>query len=322
MLRRYLSLLTFALLGLASCGDMPPTPAAAPEPKDKPNALLWRPVPAPTTSPQLGRKFKKREARKVLASAAQIVRKQAQGDLHPSQRGLLTKIVEQDVLVVRGAFDSIGAVLEALRVRHHSAQPSEMYGEKARSLDRCNVVLWACGERLPTRHVKDVCLRLRRFVNKGGFLYTTDWVAANILTHAFPGRIESDGPRAYFPELILPITASPDAADHLYLRGVLTNDVHVKWWLEQASFEMKGGSSFGGLNLLEAAILRDKFNRSPVVAAVFGHGKGRVLHSLGHAFQEAGNLAGAVASQRLMLNFLLMAQFRSERRPDDGLSKQ
>jgi hypothetical protein len=42
------------------------------------------------------------------------------------------------------------------------------------------------------------------------------------------------------------------------------------------------------------------------VAATFHYGRGRVLHAVGHYYQEAGNLAGTIAAHRLALNFVLM----------------
>jgi hypothetical protein len=43
------------------------------------------------------------------------------------------------------------------------------------------------------------------------------------------------------------------------------------------------------------------------VAVTFKHGKGRVVHALGHMYQKEGNLRGAYAMQRLLLNFLYQA---------------
>ena len=64
--------------------------------------------------------------------------------------------------------------------------------------------------------------------------------------------------------------------------------------------------------LIESPALRDQFNRSPAVAATFHYGRGRVLHTMGHYYQEAGNLAGTIAGHRLALNFIL-EKMKSER---------
>ena len=46
---------------------------------------------------------------------------------------------------------------------------------------------------------------------------------------------------------------------------------------------------------------------SGIVAVTFPHGRGRVVHVLGHFFQKEGNLRGTVAMQRILLNFLYQA---------------
>jgi hypothetical protein len=61
-------------------------------------------------------------------------------------------------------------------------------------------------------------------------------------------------------------------------------------------------------------MLRDTFNRSPAVAATFHYGRGRVLHTMGHYYQEAGNLAGTISAHRLALNFVLM-RLDQDRKP-------
>ena len=38
-----------------------------------------------------------------------------------------------------------------------------------------------------------------------------------------------------------------------------------------------------------------------------GSGRGRVLHMLGHFYQQEGNLKGTFSAQRLIANFLLAA---------------
>jgi hypothetical protein len=66
--------------------------------------------------------------------------------------------------------------------------------------------------------------------------------------------------------------------------------------------------------LIECPMLSDTFNRSSAVAATFHYGRGRVLHTMGHYFQEAGNLVGTMAAHRLALNFVLM-RLDQDRKP-------
>ena len=57
--------------------------------------------------------------------------------------------------------------------------------------------------------------------------------------------------------------------------------------------------------LLEAPMLASAAHRkSKVIAATFAAGRGRVLHVMGHAWQEKTDLDGTVGMQRLALNFV------------------
>ena len=82
--------------------------------------------------------------------------------------------------------------------------------------------------------------------------------------------------------------------------------VQARWWLEQASFDIEPLRKRRSTVLIESPDLEDLFGRNPAVAVTFKYGRGRVLHVMGHYYQEAGNLAGTVSAQRLALNFVLM----------------
>jgi hypothetical protein len=43
------------------------------------------------------------------------------------------------------------------------------------------------------------------------------------------------------------------------------------------------------------------------VAVTFPYGEGRVLHLLGHVFQQEGNLRGTLLVHRIVVNFLAAA---------------
>ena len=58
--------------------------------------------------------------------------------------------------------------------------------------------------------------------------------------------------------------------------------------------------------LIESPISRTCTVATPRWPSTFQYGRGRVLHVMGHYYQEAGNLAGTVSAHRLALNFVLM----------------
>ncbi|MDA1195704.1 MAG: FHA domain-containing protein [Planctomycetota bacterium] len=286
-------------------GLMPSLSTAARRTKARANKVL---------ATSAARVFSKGGAGQGNQDAADIVR----GQLGRGRRGngaKLEDLDENDILVVAGSFDHIERVLDALRLKYVKVAPWSLSGERDEDFRSYKVVFWNCGESLGQRRMASIGTNLQRFVRDGGYLFTTDWGVSNVLPHAFPGYIRTNGNRAHLPEMVLHIEPHQGAQDHPLLEGVFTAGVQGKWWLEQASFDMSIGRTDAVEMLIDCPALRDQFNRSPGVAATFHYGRGRVLHAMGHYFQEAGNIAGTISSHRLALNFVLMRLDQDRKAP-------
>lgn len=80
-----------------------------------------------------------------------------------------------------------------------------------------------------------------------------------------------------------------------------------RWWLEQASFDVDVLRRDAVEVLAEApALARQPKARGTAIALTFAVGRGRVLHVVGHYYQQKGNVSGAMGAQRLPLNFVRM----------------
>jgi len=248
--------------------------------------------------------FTEGDARSATEKAANYVRAEL-GRGTGREGDPLERLVRGDLLVVRGTFDHVGKVLEALRLPYLSVPARSMTLSDAPDLSRHKIVFWNCGESLPEEQQRIATRRIREFVKGGGFLFTTDWSVGNLLEHAFPGYLDTHGPRSPLPETVIDIAPGPGRADHPLLRGVFLSGVQGRWWLEQASYDVLPTRSDVTV-LIESRDLEKVYHRSPAVAVTFAYGRGRVLHVVGHYYQEAGNLAGTISAQRLALNFVLM----------------
>ncbi|MDJ0522131.1 MAG: hypothetical protein QNJ90_08670 [Planctomycetota bacterium] len=226
----------------------------------------------------------------------------------------LDDLDEDDILVVAGSFDHIHRVLDALRIKYVRKAPWSLLAPKVEDFSTYKAVFWNCGESLGRRRMATIGAKLKEFVRSGGYLFTTDWGVANVLPYAFKGYITTNGNRAHLPEMVLPIEPARGAKNHPLLEGVFHAGVQGKWWLEQASFDMAVGRKDAVTILIDCPMLADTFNRSSAVAATFHYGRGRVLHTMGHYFQEAGNLAGTMSAHRLALNFVLMRLAQDRKR--------
>lgn len=254
---------------------------------------------------ELKREFTKGAAGTSNQRSAEVVRA-GLGRGRFGKGAQLEQLEREDVLVVDGSFDHIERVLDMLQIEYVKKSTWFLSTPKPEDFKGFKVVFWNCGERLGPRHIKGVARRLREFVRSGGYLFTTDWAVAHIVNVAFEGYLKTAAGRTHLPEMTLPIEAAESAEGHPLLEGVFLPGVRGKWWLEQASFDVRIGKKDKVTVLIECPMLRDTFNRSPIVAATFSYGRGRVLHTMGHYYQEAGNLAGTISAHRLALNFVLM----------------
>ncbi len=217
----------------------------------------------------------------------------------------LDSLARADLLVVDGAFDKVGKVLYTLQLPFLRVSPVALSLPKAPDLSQHKVIFWNCGESLPPDRRKLATRRLRAFVKDGGYLFTTDWSVSNVILEAFPGFLDTSGPRAPLSECVIDIHPARGQKLHPLLKGVFPRGAQGRWWLEQASFDVKILKPSAVTSLIESTELKELYGRSPVVAATFPYGHGRVLHVMGHYYQEEGNLAGTISAQRLALNFIL-----------------
>jgi hypothetical protein len=81
----------------------------------------------------------------------------------------------------------------------------------------------------------------------------------------------------------------------------------ITWWLENSSFDVQVPDRSKVEVLVEApSLAKPPHERQPWVAATFSVGRGRVLHVMGHYFQQKGTVSGAAGAHRIALNFVRM----------------
>ena len=271
------------------------------------------PPPAPPSSDEVvyeGEHLAQDARRRAAARVKDSVQKGG-GALGRALKGLRT----EDILVVRGSFDHMEAVLEELNIPFTLRSPFELATDY--DFSKHKLIFWNCGDWvLPPRFREPVLRAVREFVQAGGYLFTTDWAVGTILAPAFPGYLDTSGGRRTLEELVLDVRPAAGAANHLLLDGVFDTSAQAKWWLESASFDVIVRDPAKVEVLVEAPRLAERpLGRSPVIAATFTYGRGRVLHVMGHYDQQKGNLAGTVGVQRLPLNFVRMRLDRDAASP-------
>jgi hypothetical protein len=219
----------------------------------------------------------------------------------------LAHLKADDVLVVQGEYDHHEHVLRDLQIPYRTMGHYEPRFVSGEALRRPRFVFWNCGNDPPRRVLDRIAPHLRAFVERGGYLFTSDWVLAHVLGRTFGDLVGTHGTSTALPEMVVDIRPGPGKASHPLLEGVFHAGVQGRWWLEARSVDCVVKKPDAVEVLVESPELATRHGVASAVAVTFTHGSGRVLHVVGHYDQEEGNLAGVVAAQRLALNFLLMS---------------
>ncbi len=216
--------------------------------------------------------------------------------------GLKLRTNEKNVRVVKGDYDQAELVMEALGLRHGWIDGREMSHEGVGPEVRA--IFFNCTGRPAPR---EALTNLARWVEDGGWLFTSDWAVDLVLDKGFPGYVKPmhAGVRMVMtPDETITFTIAP--GKHLLLAGLPPEAETSRWWLEDSSIPFTIEKPEAVEVLAQSADLERKHG-SKFVAVTFPYGKGRVVHVLGHMFQKEGNLRGAYAMQRLLINFLYQA---------------
>lgn len=156
--------------------------------------------------------------------------------------------------------------------------------------------------------------RLGAAIREGAWAMSTDW-AVLVWEKALPRTIRWTG-RTTFEETIEVKPALAGRRDPL-LEGVFPEPT-ARWWIETESylFAVEGRSTM----LVESTQLGARYGGNRNVVVLAEAGKGRVLHSLTHAYLVRGNEKDLSAMQRLLVNLLVAKSLENSKRgaPEGG----
>lgn len=281
-----------------------PPPDVPPPTNDPPPDATPEPVPVRTVvgiggdAPNVpARSFGKNEADDANRRAAEfLVGDAAAGALLGGVRGAATAA---SVVVVRGDYDQAEKTLDVLGIRHALVAKETL--ERASLPATVRVLIYNCtGKPMPA----DVQRRVAEWVAAGGHLITTDWGVERLLEKGFPGTLvplRRGGRQVMTPDETVEV--QPATSGSALLSGVPLGGEAPRWWLEDTSLPFEAAEGLT-VDVLVRSETLDRRHGSPMVAAAFPYGKGRVLHLLGHLHQREGNLRGAYMVQRILVNFL------------------
>ncbi len=245
---------------------------------------------------KLGTNFGKDGAGDANRSAADVLR----GDAFSRHllEGLRLRTNRTNVRVLGGDYDHAEGILKGLGLEYDVLLPAEL--DLAQPGREIRALFYNCtSQPLSTRALD----HLEGFVAAGGYLFTTDWGIESVLDKRFGRYVRSRRERGQAVMTQDEVISFRARGDHALLRGLPRDGGPSRWWLENSSILIDVVDPAAVDVLIESDDLELRHG-SRVVAVTFRHGRGRVVHVLGHFYQQEGNLRGAVAMQRLLLNFL------------------
>jgi FHA domain len=221
-----------------------------------------------------------------------------------SSMALLRELKAREVLVVKGQFDHVEVLLDMIDIKYDLVEVKRL---ERTSLAGRKVVFVNCTHLAPSL---TAIRNLKEFVKAGGYLISSDWSIVNVIERAFPGYIAAlvkpGNMKVLTPDEVIRISEVPGSGHHFLLNGTSIGRNRAKWWLEESSYPFSVLRPKDVDVLIDSDDLDRKYGVRPV-AVTFRFGRGRVMHMLGHFFQQEGNLQGTFSAQRLIANFLIAA---------------
>lgn len=215
--------------------------------------------------------------RAAYDAAAEMARKRIERDA-PLDAEALKRVEANDIVVVRGSYDRVEQVLAALELPFSTVNPDQVEHLKLRPEQ---LLVVNCPGTVSSGAVPVI----RRFVEAGGTLFTTDWALKHVIEPCFPGTIEYNQ-RATGDDVVRIEVLN---RDHRFLQGVLEEGDDPLWWLEGSSYPIRVLDPKRVQVLITSTELEQKYGEAPV-AVTFGHGEGEVLHMISHYYLQRSEL--------------------------------
>ena len=218
--------------------------------------------------------------RAAYDAGAEMARKKIERDA-PLDAKALKRVNASDIVVVQGSYDHVELVLEALELPFTTVDPSQVEHLRLRPEQ---LLVVNCPGNVSSGAVPVI----RKFVEAGGTLFTTDWALKHVIEPCFPGTIEYNQQATGDDVVRIEVLNR----DHRFLQGVLEDGDDPLWWLEGSSYPIRVLDPERVQVLITSTELGRKYGEAPV-AVTFKHGEGEVLHMISHYYLQRAELRTA-----------------------------
>ena len=181
---------------------------------------------------------------------------------------------QSEVIVSKGVHDYIEQVFNGIGLKHNLINPQQF--EKI-DLDPDKIIFINCPGGVSSKGLRN----LVTFVEKGGFLFTTDWALKHVIEPGFPGYIKYNNRPTGDEVVRVEILAEEDP----FLQSLIGPNDDPQWWLEGSSYPIEIVNHKEVDILIKSKEIEKKYGESAVFVT-FDYGKGKVYHMISHFYLQ------------------------------------
>jgi len=218
-----------------------------------------------------------KEMKKAYQASSKIMEKRMEKE-RPMDLEILKKVEESDIVIVEGSYDRVQDVLDMIKVPYvligtHDIAQIDLKPDQ--------ILIINC-----PGNITEGLSKIKEFVKKGGFLFTTDWALLNILERIFPEFVKYNQ-----------VTTADDCVEvevvdknNKFLEGLFKADEKPIWWLESSSYPIEIIDKQKVKVLVTSKEMAKKYGEAPIVITFdYGDG-GTILHMTSHYYLQRAEL--------------------------------
>ena len=217
---------------------------------------------------------------------------------------------QSEVIVSKGVHDYIEQVFNGIGLKHNLINPQQF--EKI-DLDPDKIIFINCPGNVTSKGLRN----LVTFVEKGGFLFTTDWALRHVIEPGFPGYIKYNNRPTSDEVVRVDILAEEDP----FLQSLIGPNDDPQWWLEGSSYPIEILNHKEVDILIKSKEIEKKYGESAVFVT-FDYGKGKIYHMISHFYlqrAETRTARHAKSGAEYANEKLNMDQYRKEKYMNMGI---
>ena len=181
---------------------------------------------------------------------------------------------QSEVIVSEGVHDYIEQVFNGIGLKHNLINTKQF--EKI-DLDPDKIIFINCPGNVTSKGLRN----LVTFVEKGGFLFTTDWALRHVIEPGFPGYIKYNNRPTNDEVVRVDILAEEDP----FLQSLIGPNDDPQWWLEGSSYPIEILNHKEVDILIKSKEIEKKYGESAVFVT-FDYGKGKIYHMISHFYLQ------------------------------------